>query len=116
MILPLVVADTTGELSKHYENDDIFFINEEENVDLYLMWWAEIDREYYRGLSHEERKAYRQRLIDVSMITGVIDQWTAGDYIDLGKVLPLVANGRYIHGKCTDPRKGGKATIRIEPN
>ena len=35
------LADQTGELSKHYNFNDIFFLNEDEPVTLYLMWWVD---------------------------------------------------------------------------
>lgn len=101
----------SGELAKHYTNNDIFFVDSSSPVDLYLMWWMEEDAEKSRSDSRHDR-----RLIDASMVTGVIDQFTFGDTADFFKTVPFVANGRYVHGKCTDPRKKGRAIIEIETN
>ena len=55
-------------------------------------------------------------MIDVSITTGVIDQFIVGDFINIGVTGPFSANGRYIHGTCKDPRKTGKVDIIIETN
>lgn len=101
------LADVSGELSKHYNYNDIFFVNENQSVDLYLMWW--VDKEH---LPSNKRK----QLIDVSITTGVIDQFIVGDFANIGVTGPFSANGRYIHGKCRDPRPSGKVDIVIENN
>lgn len=104
------LADTTGELSQHYKHNDIFFINEDKPVKLYLAWWvAERDR----GI---EPDGGRRRLIDVSITTGVIDQFIIGDFINIGVTGPFAGNGRYIHGRCSDPRKTSLVEMVIETN
>ena len=102
------LADTTGELSSHYEYNDIFFVEEEKPVDLYLMWWIDDASETGEDLS--------KTLFDVSITTGVIDQFLVGDYMNIQTTGPFSGNGRYIHGKCTDPRTDGRANISIETN
>lgn len=111
------LADQTGELNKHYRGNDIFFVDENEPVDLYLMWWMD-QRAQVRGFN---RNGYRERLrkwllTDVSMTTGVVDQFIVGDYIAIGNSGPFGANGRYVHGKCTDPRVNGATDMTIETN
>lgn len=98
------LADQTGELSKHYNDNDIFFVKQDAPVDLYLMWW--VDR----------KSGGKYGLTDVSITTGVIDQFIVGDFINIGTTGPFSANGRYIHGKCTDPRQRGRADMVIETN
>ena len=105
------LADTTGELSKHYNDNDIFFVNEVEPVDLYLMWWSDGDKNRKRGSSKN-----RSRLTDVSITTGVVDQFIVGDFINIGNSGPFSANGRYIHGRCSDPRPTGRVNMTIETN
>ncbi|WP_298774212.1 hypothetical protein [uncultured Shewanella sp.] len=105
------LADPTGELSKHYNNNDLFFIDEEEPVDLYLMWW--VDNKKHKG---KGSKKHHKQLIDVSITTGVVDQFIVGDFINIGTSGPFGANGRYIHGKCNDPREKGRAIVSIETN
>lgn len=99
------LADETGELSKHYEGNDIFFIDEDEPVKLYLMWWQD-------PLHNRKNK----RLVDVSITTGVIDQFIVGDFINIGITGPFSGNGRYVHGKCSDPRPTERVDITIETN
>ena len=96
------LADQTGELSKHYNYNDIFFMHEDAPVNLYLMWWVE--------------NAGHKQLTDVSITTGVIDQFIVGDFINIGITGPFSGNGRYIHGSCKDPRKTDKVDIIIETN
>ncbi len=36
------LADETGELSRHYNYNDIFFVDEDQPIDLYLMWFPTI--------------------------------------------------------------------------
>lgn len=108
------------ELSKHYEYNDIFFVDEDEPVDLYLMWWSD-DNDSGKHLGWEKKgspnKGRKARsLTDVSMTTGVIDQFIVGDFINIGVTGPFSANGRYIHGECTDPRPTGVVDITIENN
>lgn len=102
------IADDSGEFSKHYEGNDIFFIGEDEPVDLYLMWWVS-PKDQKRGL-------HNRKLTDASMTTGVVDQFIVGDFANIAITGPFSANGRYVHGKCTDPRRGGKVDIIIETN
>ena len=101
------ISDETGEFSQHYRQNDIFFVEENEAIDLYLMWW--LDKPFLG------KNNFRQ-LHDVSITTGVIDQFIVGDYISIGKSGPFSGNGRYIHGTCKDPRQRGKARIEIETN
>jgi hypothetical protein len=98
------LADATGELSKHYKYNDLFFLNEYEPVDLYLVWWV------------EDRSPWKRKLVDVSITTGVIDQFIVGDFIGIGTTGPFSGNGRYIHGRCNDPRPTGRVDIMIEYN
>lgn len=98
------LADETGDLSKHYNYNDIFFVEEAQSVDLYLMWWV------------EDNNRPNRKLVDVSITTGVIDQFIVGDFINIGITGPLTGNGRYIHGRCNDPRPTGKVDITIETN
>lgn len=109
------LADETGELAKHYRGNDIFFIDETTPVTLYLAWWQEPQSKPpfwgNRRNKHETRN-----LIDVSITTGVIDQFLVGDFINTGTTGPFSANGRYIHGRCHDPRKTGKVDMTIETN
>jgi len=100
------LADETGELSKHFNGNDIFFVDEAEPVNLYLMWWQ--DSYKHHGGS--------KGLVDVSITTGVTDQFLVGDFANIGLTGPFSANGRYIHGSCRDPRKTGKVDIVIETN
>lgn len=97
------LADQTGELSKHYNDNDIFFVKEDEPVDLYLMWWI-------------DDKKHRRSLTDVSITTGVVDQFIIGDFINIAQSGPFSANGRYVHGRCTDPRTSGRVDMVIETN
>ncbi|MDJ0762514.1 MAG: hypothetical protein QNJ97_05940 [Myxococcota bacterium] len=106
------LADETGELKKHYNYNDIFFIKEDSHVDLYLMWWVD-DR---RPGGFWDRWVRPRQLTDVSITTGVIDQFIVGDFASIGVTGPFSANGRYIHGRCTDPRPSGRAEIVIETN
>jgi hypothetical protein len=46
----------------------------------------------------------------------VVDQFIVGDFNNIAQSGPFSANGRYIHGKCTDPRVNGRADIIIETN
>jgi hypothetical protein len=52
----------------------------------------------------------------VSLTTGVVDQFIVGDFINIGITGPFSGNGRYIHGRCKDPRKTNKVDITIETN
>jgi len=106
------VADETGEFSKHYNYNDIFFVDEENAMKLYLMWWASDDTNGGRRSSEEPSK----RLVDASITTGVIDQFIIGDFINIGITGPFSGNGRYIHGTCRDPRPTNKVDITIENN
>jgi len=116
------LADQTGELSKHYNYNDIFFVQEDTPIKLYLMWW--IDNAGQRGdkrLDDDDDDRYRgksasKQLTDVSLTTGVIDQFIVGDFINIGITSPFSGNGRYIHGRCKDPRKTNKVDITIETN
>lgn len=122
------LADDSGELSKHYNYNDIFFIDEKTPITLRLMWWKENRSNNNRKWSYKndndndkdddkDRPNRRNRkLTDVSMTTGVVDQFIVGDFINIGVTGPFSANGRYVHGKCRDPRKTGKAEITIETN
>lgn len=99
------------ELQSHYKGNDIFFINEDQPVDLLLMWWVEESqksrwREYFT----------KYKLYDVSITTGVIDQFLLGDFISIGNSGPFTGNGRYVHGRCSDPTKRGKVEMTIETN
>lgn len=104
------LADTTGELSKHYRGNDIFFLDEQEDVALYLAWWQDRSKHSRRG------KRGKYALIDVSITTGVIDQFLVGDFANIGVTGPFSGNGRYIHGRCRDPRRTGKVDMVIETN
>jgi hypothetical protein len=106
------LADETGELSKHYNYNDIFFLDEEVPVELYLMWWND-DGAAGDQYSTNEPSA---KLIDVSITTGVVDQFIVGDFANIGITGPFSANGRYIHGRCRDPRPTDKVEITIETN
>lgn len=115
------LADQTGELSKHYNFNNILFLNEDEPVTLYLMWW--VDNRGRRSKAWDDDdddrhdgKSRRKLLTDVSMTTGVIDQFIVGDFINIGTTGPLSGNGRYVHGRCRDPRETGKVNIIIETN
>ena len=117
------LADETGELSRHYNYNDIFFVDEDEPIDFYLMWW--VDNAWSDGDDDESSDdegddspsdGKRQRLIDVSITTGVIDQFIVGDFINIGTTGPFSGNGRYIHGRCRDPRTTGRVEITIENN
>ncbi len=118
------LADQTGELSKHYSFNDIFFLDEDTPVELYLMWWVENTghRDNKRpdrddDENHRHYKNYKQKqLTDVSVTTGVVDQFIVGDYINIGITGPFSGNGRYIHGSCKDPRKTNRVDIVIETN
>lgn len=101
------LEDDTGELSKHYTYNDIFFVDEDEPVNLYLMWWVNDTQSWW---------PWPKLLTDVSITTGVIDQFLVGDFINIGKSGPFSGNGRYIHGRCTDPRTFGQSQITIENN
>ncbi len=115
------LADQTGEFSKHYNYNDIFFLHEDTSVQLYLMWWMDNHKhDHYRWFDddydwpHKRRK--HRTLIDASITTGVVDQFIVGDYINIGITGPFSANGRYIHGSCNDPRQTGKVDMTIESN
>lgn len=41
---------------------------------------------------------------------------TRDNFMNIGITGQFSANGRYIHGRCTDPRPSGKAVITIETN
>jgi hypothetical protein len=110
------LADDTGELSKHYRGNDIFFIDEEQPVELYLMWWQDDGKPGNRTGHYREKNKHAQALIDVSITTGVVDQFVVGDYIQIGITGPFSGNGRYVHGRCTDPRPTGKVDMVIENN
>jgi len=97
------LADKTGQLSKHYNDNDLFFVKEDHPVELYLMWWV-------------DDKRHRRRLTDVSITTGVVDQFIIGDFINIAQSGPFSANGRYVHGRCTDPRPSGRVDMVIETN
>lgn len=99
------IADKTGELSKHYINNDIFFVEDDQDRRLYLMWWVDHESEVSEHI-----------LTDVSVTTGVIDQFQAGDYMNVAVTGPFSANGRYIHGQCSDPRPSGLVNMIIETN
>jgi len=111
------LADQTGDLNKHYRGNDIFFVDEDQPVDLYLMWWID-QRAQVRGFNNNSWRDRARRLLltDASITTGVVDQFIVGDYINIGASGPFAANGRYIHGKCTDPRISGNADVVIETN
>jgi len=109
------LADETGELSKHYLGNDIFFIEEDEPVQLYLMWWADKERGKRHWGGGKKGKKSKQ-LLDVSITTGVIDQFLVGDFANIGVTGPFSANGRYIHGSCHDPRDTGLVDMTIETN
>ena len=110
------LADETGELSKHYKGNDIFFVDEAQEVDLYLMWWNDESKKDLSHASLQEKRQHRQQLVDASITTGVVDQFIIGDFINIGVSGPFSANGRYVHGKCTDPRRGGRVDMVIETN
>ncbi|RJG40202.1 hypothetical protein [Motilimonas pumila] len=99
------------ELSSHYRGNDIFFVNEQAPVDLLLMWWVD-DTSKSRWRS----RFNQYKLFDVSITTGVIDQFLLGDFISIGKTGPFTGNGRYVHGKCSDPRPSGRVEMTIETN
>lgn len=107
------LADTTGELSKHYKGNDIFFVNADRAVDLYLIWWIDPNKDGSYDLRNDSK---RRQLIDVSIATGVIDQFLVGDFANIGVTGPFSANGRYIHGQCNDPRPTDRVDIVIETN
>jgi len=105
----------------NYNYNDIFFVQEDTPVKLYLMWW--VDNAGWRGYKHFDddddryrRKFRSKQLTDVSLTTGVIDQFIVGDFINIGITGPFSGNGRYIHGRCRDPRKTDKVNIIIETN
>ena len=116
------LADETGELSKHYNFNDIFFLDEDEPVTLYLAWWVDHRAKRSNGWhaddadDGEKARSGSRHLTDVSITTGVIDQFIIGDFINIGQTGPLTGNGRYIHGRCRDPRETGKVNITIETN
>lgn len=99
------------ELTSHYKGNDIFFINEETDVDLLLMWWVDDNSK-----SKWRRYFNQYKLYDVSITTGVIDQFLLGDFINIGITGPFTANGRYVHGTCSDPRVDGRVDMTIETN
>jgi hypothetical protein len=114
------LTDQTGELSKHYNYNDIFFVQEDAPVKLYLMWWVDnAGQRDDKRLDDDDRyqgKSRSKQLTDVSLTTGVIDQFIVGDFINIGITGPFSGNGRYIHGSCKDPRKTNKVDIIIETN
>jgi hypothetical protein len=71
------------------------------------MWWSDNKNNRSRG---------KKGLTDASITTGVVDQFIVGDFNNIAQSGPFSANGRYIHGKCTDPRVNGRADIIIETN
>lgn len=124
------LADQSGDLSKHYKYNDIFFLNEDTEVKLYLMWWvdtnghrgnkwfsddADDDHDYNEYHKHR-RGTENRKLTDVSITTGVVDQFIVGDFVNIGLTGPFSGNGRYIHGSCKDPRKTNRVDITIETN
>jgi hypothetical protein len=117
------LADRTGELSKHYKYNDIFFVHEATPIDLYLMWWMDDGRHAQwssdsddKRWSDREGRRGRRTLTDVQLTTGVVDQFIVGDFISTGISGALTGNGRYIHGSCSDPRPTGKVEMTIETN
>ncbi len=118
------LADQSGELSKHYNFNDIFFLDEDAPVELYLMWWVDNkghrDNKRFDQYDDENDSHYkntrRKQLTDVSITTGVVDQFIVGDFINIGITGPFSGNGRYIHGICKDPRKTKRVDIVIETN
>lgn len=131
------LADQSGELSKHYNYNDIFFMQTDVPVKLYLMWW--VDNQGHRGNKWsdyiddyqgqrwnkwsdynddywDDQGSGGKQLTDVSITTGVIDQFIVGDFINIGITGPFSGNGRYLHGRCSDPRKTNKVDIVIETN
>ena len=86
------------------------------------MWW--FDNAGQRGdnrLDDDDNDRYRgksrsKQLTDVSLTTGVIDQFIVAEFINIGITGPFSGNGRYIHGSCKDPRKTDKVDIIIETN
>ncbi len=100
------------ELQSHYDGNDIFFIDESLPVELMLMWWVD---DY--GKSRRWRDYFKKyTLYDVSITTGVVDQFLLGDFINIGITGPFTGNGRYVHGQCSDPRKFGQVDMTIETN
>ncbi len=99
------------ELTTHYDGNDIFFIDEDEKVDLYLVWWIDMNKN-----NRWRYKLNQYRLFDVSITTGVIDQFLLGDFISIGNSGPFTGNGRYVHGQCSDPLKRGQVDMTIETN
>ena len=96
-------------------------MQEDSPVKLYLMWW--VDNAGQRGNKHFDNdnddhrgKSRSKQLTDVSLTTGVIDQFIVGDFINIGITGPFSGNGRYIHGRCKDPRETDKVNITIETN
>ncbi len=61
-------------------------------------------------------RAEKAELYDVSITTGVIDQFLLGDFIGIGITGPFTGNGRYIHGRCSDPTKFGEVEMTMETN
>ena len=111
---------------------DLRRIVEDEPIDLYLMWWVDVpdsgngddegddegdDRRRRPGRGRGPRADIDpNQLIDVSITTGVIDQFIVGDFINIGITGPFSGNGRYLHGTCSDPRDTGRVDITIENN
>ena len=88
---------------------------------LYLAWWVDdtarrSERYDDDDDDREKTRSGPKHLTDVSLTTGVIDQFIVGDFINIGQTGPLTGNGRYIHGRCRDPRETGKVNITIETN
>lgn len=111
------LADTSGDLNRHYAGNDLFFVDEDEPVTLYLMWWVDLDAQV-PGFNGGSMLDFLQklRLTDASMTTGVVDQFIVGDFINIGTSVPFSAAGRYVHGACNDPRTDGAANVIIETN
>lgn len=100
------------ELRSHYLGNDIFFIDEDSPLELMLMWWVED-----QGKSRRWKDYFKKyTLYDVSITTGVVDQFLLGDFINIGITGPFTGNGRYVHGRCSDPLKYGEVEMTIETN
>ncbi|SMF28929.1 hypothetical protein SAMN02745866_01864 [Alteromonadaceae bacterium Bs31] len=103
---------SVDDLRAHYQGNDIFFIDESLPVELMLMWWVDDE-----GKSRRWRDYFKKyKLYDVSITTGVVDQFLLGDFISIGTTGPFTGNGRYVHGRCGDPRKYGQVDLTIETN
>ena len=86
------------------------------------MWWADNagqrgDKRFDNGDDDRyQGESRNKQLTDVSLTTGVIDQFIVGDFINIGITGPFSGNGGYIHGRCKDPHKTNKVDIIIETN